>query len=120
MGSIKFPSLRPKWQLDEMKKLSEEYTNLTEVQAYDVRRHQILNIQEENENRFDGWIDWWNESVGSEMVPHAERHLREKYSTFGWIMEGILTRAGFRIDQADCGDIVAEYLCAKSDRNHKI
>lgn len=68
---------------------------------------------EEYEDRFDGWIDWWNETV-PEMVPHAERHLREKYSTFGWIMEGILTQAGFMINKADYDDIIAEYLCTKT------
>jgi ubiquinone/menaquinone biosynthesis C-methylase UbiE len=68
---------------------------------------------EEYEAQFNGWIDWWNETVGPEMVPHAERHIREKYSTFGWIMEGLLTRAGFRIDKVDYDEIIAEYLCIK-------
>ncbi len=68
---------------------------------------------EEYEARFDEWIAWWNETV-PEMVQHAERHLREKHSTFGWIMEGILKRAGFTIDRAEYDDIVAEYVCTKT------
>lgn len=68
---------------------------------------------EDYEDRFKGWIDWWHETV-PEMVPHAERHLREKHSTFGWIMEGVLTQAGFTIDKAECEDFVAEYVCTKT------
>lgn len=69
---------------------------------------------EEYEDRFNGWIEWWMETVGPEMVPHTERHLREKHSTFGWIMEGLLTRAGFIIDKANYDDIIANYLCTKT------
>ena len=71
---------------------------------------------EEYEDQFNGWIAWWNETVGPEMVPHAERHIREKYSTFGWIMEGLLTRAGFRIDSADYDEVIAKYLCTKMEK----
>jgi len=69
---------------------------------------------EEYEDHFNGWIDWWDKTVGSEIVPHAERHIREKYSTFGWIMEGLLTRVGFAIDKTEENDIIAEYLCTKT------
>ena len=32
--------------------------------------------------------------------------------TQDWIMKGLLTRAGFTIEQADCpGDVNAVYLC---------
>jgi len=44
----------------------------------------------------------------------AETHVREEYSTWGWIMEGLLERAGFRIDDADYrDDYLAAYLCTK-------
>ena len=43
-----------------------------------------------------------------------ETHFRQEYSTFGWIMEGLLERAGFRIDKADYkDDFFATYLCTK-------
>lgn len=68
---------------------------------------------EEYQDRFNGWIEWWDKTVGPDMVPHAERHLREKHSTFAWIMEGLLTRSGFAIDRADYDDLIAEYLCTR-------
>jgi putative AdoMet-dependent methyltransferase len=44
----------------------------------------------------------------------AETHVREEYSTCGWIMEGLLERAGFQIDDADYkDDFLAAYLCTK-------
>lgn len=44
----------------------------------------------------------------------AETHVREEYSTCGWIMEGLLERAGFRIDDADYKeDFLAAYLCTR-------
>jgi ubiquinone/menaquinone biosynthesis C-methylase UbiE len=47
----------------------------------------------------------------------AEAHVREEHSTCGWIMEGLLERAGFRIDTADYRDeFLAEYLCTKHPR----
>jgi len=44
----------------------------------------------------------------------AETHVREEYSTCGWIVEGLLERAGFRIDDADYReDFLAAYLCTR-------
>jgi putative AdoMet-dependent methyltransferase len=44
----------------------------------------------------------------------AQTHVREEYSTCGWIMEGLLERAGFQIDDADYKDgFLAAYLCTR-------
>jgi len=44
----------------------------------------------------------------------AATHVRQEYSTCGWIMEGLLERAGFRIDEADYRDeFLAVYLCTR-------
>ena len=43
-----------------------------------------------------------------------ETHVREEYSTWGWIMEGLLERAGFQIDEADYqNDFLAAYVCTR-------
>jgi hypothetical protein len=43
-----------------------------------------------------------------------ETHVREEYSTFGWIIEGMLTRAGFEIEQANyLTPEYAQYVCRK-------
>ena len=46
-----------------------------------------------------------------------EQHLREEHSTFNWLLEPMLERAGFQISEAGYGSrrIYAEYLCVKTD-----
>jgi len=44
----------------------------------------------------------------------AQTHIRDEHSTCGWIMEGLLERAGFQIDEADSkDDFLAAYVCTK-------
>jgi hypothetical protein len=41
-------------------------------------------------------------------------HVREEHSTFGWIVEGMLQRAGFEIVEADyLTPESAQYVCKK-------
>lgn len=43
-----------------------------------------------------------------------EMHVREEYSTFAWIIEGMLTRVGFEVVEAHySAPTYAEYLCVK-------
>ena len=39
--------------------------------------------------------------------------MRDEFPTWNWIIEGMLRRAGFRIDLADYRGSLAEYLCTK-------
>ena len=44
-----------------------------------------------------------------------ETHVREEHSTYAWIVEGMLQRAGFAIDKADYElGAYASYLCSKT------
>jgi len=44
----------------------------------------------------------------------AEGHFREEFSTFDWVIEGILTRAGFTIlDHRVDSHVISNYLCQK-------
>ncbi len=44
----------------------------------------------------------------------TERHFREEYSTYDWIMDGLLLRAGFRIKSKDIQDgVIGTYYCTK-------
>ena len=45
-----------------------------------------------------------------------ETHLREEYSTFSWLMEAMLERVGFAIQQVeyDQSHIFADYVCLKT------
>jgi putative AdoMet-dependent methyltransferase len=55
------------------------------------------------------------QKVGAEFAAEAETHIRDEHSTFDWRIEGLLNRAGFRIDQAEYMDgYGATYFCSKS------
>lgn len=44
-----------------------------------------------------------------------EAHVREEFSTFNWIIEGLLARAGFAIEESnDTAPTYATYLCRKT------
>jgi len=63
---------------------------------------------------FGGWVDTFVEKVGAEFASEVEGHLRDEYSTFDWIMEGLLRRAGFQIESAEYQDqFGATYLCIR-------
>lgn len=72
-------------------------------------------FSEENcESNIQAWIDKLTRNVGPNMAEDISRHVRKEYSTFTWIMGGLLARAGFRIDNAAYADgVVARYLCTK-------
>lgn len=49
-----------------------------------------------------------------------EAHVREEYTTFGWIIEKMLTQAGFEVEIADYPTSeYAEYVCRKHDSARK-
>ena len=52
--------------------------------------------------------------IGPDGQAASEMHVREEYSTYRWIMEGLLTRAGFQIDHVDYeNEFLAGYLCTR-------
>ncbi len=66
------------------------------------------------EARFDDWINSFGQKVGPDFAAEVESHIRDEHSTYAWVMEGILERAGFCIDSAEYGDdFGATYICTK-------
>jgi hypothetical protein len=46
------------------------------------------------------------------LAQEALIHVRDEFSTYDWIMEGIIKRSGFRIDTAEYGDgFQTTYVC---------
>ncbi|MBN1347609.1 MAG: class I SAM-dependent methyltransferase [Phycisphaerae bacterium] len=66
------------------------------------------------ESFFDGMVRWFHGSPTPEFAAELETHIRQEYSTFDWVMEGLLRRAGFRIDEAVYSDgAMAAYVCTR-------
>ena len=52
--------------------------------------------------------------AGDEMRDDIRLHIKEEFSTFNWIMEELIGKAGFRIEEAICENgFMATYLCIK-------
>lgn len=65
--------------------------------------------------KIDNWIDGFDELAGKELRSEVEIHIRDEFSTFNWILEGMFARAGLEIDKKRSSDgFVTEYLCRKS------
>jgi ubiquinone/menaquinone biosynthesis C-methylase UbiE len=60
------------------------------------------------------WVDEFTAKVGPEFTSEIETHIRDEYSTYDWVMEGMLRRAGFHIESAEYNDSFgATYVCKK-------
>ena len=60
-------------------------------------------------------IDKLAEAGGNFMREDAEGHFREEFSTYDWIMDGLLLRAGFKIKSKNVEDgVLGTYYCTKS------
>lgn len=70
----------------------------------------------EYENAINEWIEQVAKPEGEGWTARDfEMHVREEHSTFAWIIEGMLTRAGFKIAEANYNTpTFAEYLCVKA------
>jgi len=67
------------------------------------------------EAELNAWVTSIAKQSGPELAAEAETHIREEYSTYDWVMEGLLARAGFEIENAEShGRLQATYVCAKS------
>ena len=52
--------------------------------------------------------------AGDEFAAEAETHLRDEFSTFEWVLTGMLERAGFRVDVVRRIDpLMAAYACTR-------
>ena len=61
-------------------------------------------------------IDRLEEAGGAEMRGDAEDHFRLEFSTYDWIMDGLLSRSGFEIERKEITDgVMAIYYCHRPE-----
>jgi putative AdoMet-dependent methyltransferase len=77
----------------------------------------VLSVDTEKiESSIEEYIKTMIERLGIEMKKELETHFRQEYSTFDWVMEEMLKRAGFKINKSDYKEgFFANYLCTKKD-----
>jgi putative AdoMet-dependent methyltransferase len=63
---------------------------------------------------FNSWISGIKESAGEELALDVQTAIKEEFETLGWIMEGLISRAGFEIERVEYQQgFLAEYVCKK-------
>jgi len=69
---------------------------------------------ERYEAAIEAFIGTMSRSMGPAGQAEPKMHVLDEYSTYHWIMEGLLHRAGFQIDTANyINEFFAGYLCTK-------
>jgi putative AdoMet-dependent methyltransferase len=71
----------------------------------------------EHRCEIDGWVARMAKPEGEGFsAADFATHVRDEHSTYDWILEGLIERAGFRIERKTRWDaIYADYDCAKTD-----
>jgi putative AdoMet-dependent methyltransferase len=65
-------------------------------------------------NEIENMIKAFEQKAGSQMAQEAIVHIKQEYSTYDWIMEGILTKSGFHIDSAQYNTgFQTTYICSR-------
>ena len=59
--------------------------------------HDVIFEQSDAETHIASWFDQLGESGGTQLREEVAMHVREEFSTFDWIIDSLLERAGFRI-----------------------
>ena len=68
----------------------------------------------EYETKIDNWVMDFEVKAGSKFRKEVDTHIRDEYSTFSWILQGLIERAGFKIKQSRTVDgFLTEYHCIK-------
>ena len=63
---------------------------------------------------YDTALQEWIDGFPPETVPQAVTHIKSEYSTFDWIMQGMLDRTGFVVEQVQDRDhAIKAYVCRK-------
>jgi ubiquinone/menaquinone biosynthesis C-methylase UbiE len=76
--------------------------------------HDVIFVQADSEASISRWIDQLGALGGTQLRDEVAAHVREEFSTFDWIMDGLLARAGFRILSKEMAEgVIGTYLCKK-------
>ena len=69
---------------------------------------------QDHHNSLEEMINGMRKVSGDSMARETEVHIRDEFSTYDWIMEGLLERSGFSIDYKHVeADNLVGYVCSK-------
>jgi len=99
------------WKLVGLRRLGQMLKTGGKLLLFDV----VFSFDPTNYESFvKGFIQSMSDRIGGQMKKELETHFRQEFSTFGWVIESMLERAGFTIEKADYkDDFFGAYLCTK-------
>ncbi|OVE73876.1 hypothetical protein BVX93_00725 [bacterium B13(2017)] len=66
------------------------------------------------ETSIETWLEGMEVNAGKQMAEETKVHVRDEYSTWTWIMTGMLERAGFKIENdSEFMSNIRAYICTK-------
>lgn len=66
------------------------------------------------ESTMDELLKEMNTTYSGDFIQEAKVHIREEFSTFDWILRGMIARSGFEIERTNTTNPLAtEYMCRK-------
>jgi putative AdoMet-dependent methyltransferase len=73
--------------------------------------HDVVIEQENRISNMNALLDSLGKNGGEKMISETQDHYRDEYSTFDWIIDGMLDRSGFEIAERSFDQgVVATYL----------
>jgi putative AdoMet-dependent methyltransferase len=77
--------------------------------------HDVILEEHHALENIESLVEKLAEAGGDFLREDTEGHFREEFSTYDWIMDGLLLRAGFTIKSRDVQDgVLGTYYCARS------
>lgn len=74
----------------------------------------VFKFDPEYESNTDTLISQLSNDFSEEFIKGVKIHIRDEYSTFDWVLQGLIERAGFSIDHMNTDDVLEnEYICRK-------
>ncbi len=74
----------------------------------------VFKFDSDLEKTTDALLAEMAKDFSADFVTETKVHIRDEYSTFDWILRGLIERAGFNIERSNTEDCLAsEYYCRK-------
>ena len=69
---------------------------------------------QDHQRAIEGMIKNIRDLAGAPLASETNTHIRDEFSTYDWIMEGLLVKSGFSIDSVEVeGENLISYICSK-------
>jgi putative AdoMet-dependent methyltransferase len=99
------------WKLKALRRIREMLKPGGRFLLFDIV---FPSIEPELDRKIDEFIKIMEVKVGQRMAEESAIHIRDEFSTYDWIMEGLLRECGFQIDVAEYGrGFQTTYICTK-------